>query len=249
MLALSGFGMGHVSAVANAASTVALAQRGGADRVRFAPRQIREANRKLRYTIKARYPQAIGAGDARLTRLNAEIRNLITREINGFKKDFQRPEERMGDGSYLDIVYVVELGADELVSIGFGVSSFYEGAAHPQHNSLVFNYDLKNAKRLKLSDLFKPNSNYLTLISDYAIKSLKKELSPDPDLEWIQTGAGPKEENYKNWNMTPKGLKVTFDPYQVASYAEGEHIVVIPYAVLKNVIDPDGPLAQMIAGR
>lgn len=246
MLALSTFDTGQGRA--SAAATVILAQPGGA-RIRFTPGQIREANRRLRYTIKARYPQAIGVRDTRLTRLNQEIRSLITREVNGFKKDFQRPEEPMGGGSYYDVAYSVELAANELVSIAFGISSFYEGAAHPQHNSLAFNYDLKNGKRLRLSDLFKPNSNYLPLISDYAIAALKKELSPDPDLDWIQNGAGPKEENYRSWNLTRAGLKVTFDPYQVASYAEGEHVVVIPYAVLKNVIDPAGPLARMTSGR
>ncbi|HEX8922816.1 MAG TPA: hypothetical protein VF766_15175, partial [Pyrinomonadaceae bacterium] len=137
VIVLSAFGTGQKSARANATATVPLMQRGGA-RIRFAPRQIREANRRLRYTIKARYPQATGVGDTRLTRLNQEIRNLTMREVNGFKKDFQRPEVRMGDGSYYDTVYSVELASDDLVSIVFGISSFYEGAAHPQHNSLVF---------------------------------------------------------------------------------------------------------------
>lgn len=248
-IAMSAFDMGQRSASANAAVAVPLAQRGSGARIRFTPGQIREANRRLRYTIKARYPQAVGASDARLARLNQEIRSLMVREINGFKKDFQRPQPQMAivGGSSFDTSYVVELATDELVSIAFGISSYYEGAAHPQHNTVVFNYDLASGKRLKLSDLFKPN--YLPLISDYAIAALKKELSPDPDLEWIQTGAGPKAENYKNWNLTREGLKVTFDPYQVASYAQGEHVVVIPYAVLKNVIDPVGPLARITSGR
>lgn len=249
-LALGAFDTRHIGASAQAAAaTVPLAERGGAQ-LRFVPGQIREANRRLRYTIKARYPQVRGARDARMTRLNEEIRNLIVREVNGFKKDFQRPQERMGagGGSYFDTVYSVELATADLVSIGFGVSSFYEGAAHPQHNTLVFNYDLKSEKRLRLSDLFKPGSNYLTVVSDYAIAALKKELSPDPDLDWIKNGAGPTEENYKNWNLTRAGLKVTFDPYQVASYAEGEHIVLIPYGALKNVIDPAGPLARITSG-
>jgi hypothetical protein len=82
-------------------------------------------------------------------------------------------------------------------------------------------------------------------ISDYTIAALKKKLGPDPDTEWIERGAGPDSENYKNWNITQKGLSVTFDPYQVASYAEGEHVIVIPYAALRSVINPDGPLARV----
>lgn len=244
-LVLSCLSTRYTSAAANTAATLPLIERSGTI-VRFAPRQIREANRRLRYTIKARYPQAIGVGDERLARLNQEIRDLITREVNDFKKDFRKPQGRFGPtGSDFEAAYAIELAASDLVSIRFGISSFYEGAAHPQHNTLVFNYDLKSGKRLKLSDLFKANSNYLPLISDYAVKALRKELSPDPDLDWIQSGAGPKEENYNNWNITPKGLQVTFDPYQVASYAQGEHVVVIPFSVLKDVIEQDSPLARI----
>ena len=216
--------------------------------IKFVPRQVREGNRRLRYTIKARYPQSLAAGrDARLLKLNQELRNLISKEVAGFKKDFVAPEERMSEvGSYYESDYVIELAANDLVSINFGVSTYYEGAVHPNHNTLVFNYDLKAGRTLNLADLFKPDSDYLGVISRYAINALLKEMAPDPDADWIQTGAGASEENYKNWNLTRQGLKVTFDPYQVASYAEGPHEVVIPFAVLKDVINPNGLLAAFM---
>ena len=170
----------------------------------------------------------------------------MSKEDMDFKKDFAAPEERMNEiGSYYESNYVTELAANDLVSIYFGISTYYEGAAHPNHNSLVFNYDLQTGRKLDLADLFKSNSDYLAVISDYAIKALIKEMAPDPDSDWIKEGAGAKEENYKSWNITRQGLKVTFDAYQVASYAEGPHEVVIPYAVLKDVIDSNGPLARM----
>lgn len=226
------------------------AQRTVAAMVRFAPRQIREANRRLRYTIKARYPQAIGAvRDARLAKLNQELKNLITAGVSEFKGYYQTPGERYGPtGSYYDAAYSVTLATNNLVSIAFGISTYGEGAAHPNHNTLVFNYDLNMGRALTLGDLFKSDSNYLAVISGYAIRELKKKLGPDPDTDWIERGAGAKEENYKNWNLTRSGLQVTFDPYQVASYAEGEHVVVIPFAVLKDLIDPQGPLPA-IAGQ
>lgn len=221
------------------------ARRGTA--VKFVLRQITQNNRRQRYKIKAQYPQALGAArDARLVKLNQELRNLILKEVGDFKKDYVAPEQVMGEGeSYYDSSYMVTLATNDLVSIAFGVSTFFEGAAHPSHNTLVFNYDLNSGRTLQLADLFKPNSNYLKVISGYAVAALKKEMSPDPDMDWIQQGAGAKEENYKSWNIKRDGLEVTFDPYQVASYAEGEHTVLIPFAVLKNVIDPNGPLARM----
>lgn len=243
LLVLSIAGINQVEASAS----LPLIQRGGGSTIRFAPKFIRGANRKLRYTIKAKYPQAIGARDERLVKLNQDLKSFIEGEVNAFKKDFQAPEQRtFSMGSSFDSGYAVTLASNDLVSIAFYIDTYFEGAAHGNHNTLVFNYDLSTGKMLKLSDLFKPNSNYLDVISNYAIKALKKELGPDPDSDWIQNGAGPKEENYKSWNISRKGLEVTFDAYQVASYAEGPHEVIIPYSVLKNVIDPAGPLARIV---
>jgi len=38
--------------------------------------------------------------------------------------------------------------------------------------------------------------------------------------------------------------RITFDPYDVGSYADGEHVVVVPYSQLKPIIKPDGLLAE-----
>jgi hypothetical protein len=90
----------------------------------------------------------------------------------------------------------------------------------------------------------------MKVISDYAVKDLTEQMrekmsGDDPDTDWIREGAGPKEENYKNWNISPKGLEISFDPYQVASYAAGPHEVTIPLSALTDVIDPNGPLGRL----
>jgi hypothetical protein len=219
------------------------AQRAAA--VRFVQRQIKEANRKLRYTITAKYPQALAAKSEPLVQLNVALKSLITEQINGFKKDFQPPEERMTTmGSTFDSGYTVELATADLVSINFGISTYFEGAAHPNYNAVTFNYWFETGKALSLADLFKTDANYLGVISSYSIKALRRRLGPEIDNDWIQKGAGAEADNYKSWNITRRGLKITFDPYQVASYAQGPQEVVIPYAALKGVIDPNGPLAK-----
>jgi len=235
-----------VQAVAETKTAASTIQQRRAAAIRFAPRQLKEANRKLRLTITAKYPQAVGR-DPRFDRLNRAIRSLVTEQVASFKKDFEAPEERMGTvGSYFETAYSVELATNDLVSIQFYVNTYYEGAAHPNHNSVTFNYSFETGKTLTLAELFKPNSNYLKVISDYSVKALKKEFGENADSDWIQNGAGLDEKNYQSWNITRKGFKITFDPYQVASYAEGEHEVLIPYSALRNIIDSQGALAKMI---
>jgi hypothetical protein len=215
--------------------------------IRFVPRTIKESSGKFNYTINARYPQAASAQGPRIEKLNQEIKGQIDKEIGDFKKEFESPDARGSRESpnTFDAEYFVEMADKNLVSIAFAVSTFYSGAAHPNHYTSVFNYDLNAGKRLELADLFKPNSNYLQTISDYCIKDLKEQLGPEPDVDWIKRGAAAEPDNYRSWNITPKGLEITFDPYQVASYAEGPHEVVVPYSVLKDVIDREGPIASL----
>src|SRR5262249_25643885 len=143
------------------------------------------------------------------------------------------------DRSYgMSVGYTVTAANKDFISIIFG---FFEdfGGAHPSMTSASFNYDLNRNVSLKLADLFTPNSNYLQVISDYSIKELKKLKTVDHP----EQGAGPKLENFESWNIAPSGLRITFDRYQVASYAAGEHEVVVPYSILKPIIKPDGVLA------
>ncbi len=224
-------------------------QRSRAGTPRTVKRSIKENNRRLKYTVEAFYPQLAGAASASAAGLNREIKELMLGEVNDFKKnagerDASLPPE-MQQSSF-DAGYSIAYQSPDLISISFGISTYYAGAAHPNHHTLVLNYDLKADRTLTLADLFNAGSGYMQAISAYTIKDLKKQLSPSPDTEWIERGAGPSSENYKSWTITPQGLSIFFDPYQVASYAEGSHVVVVPYAALGNVINMNGPLSPLV---
>jgi hypothetical protein len=219
--------------------------------VELTSKQIKESNKKLMYEIAAQYPQFSGGSNPNFEKFNQLVRGIVTKEVTQFKKDVQpeegeeRPEGSMG--SDISIGYEVGLAQDNLVSIQFDVGSYFQGAAHPNSYTEVVNYDLKNGKQLNLSDLFKPGSKYLQAIATYAIADLKKQSKEKgnelPD-DLIQSGAGPSAKNYRSWKITRKGLGINFDPYQVGPYAAGAHYVLVPYANLKDAINPDGPIGQ-----
>jgi hypothetical protein len=132
-----------------------------------------------------------------------------------------------------------------LISVEFDVGTYYRGAAHPNSNAQVLNVDVKNARTLRLADLFKPGARYLQVLSGFAIKDLKRQSkAQDGVLEdsSIETGAGPSLRNYQNWTITKKGLGITFDAYQVGPYVAGPQFVLVPYTNLKEIIRSDGPL-------
>ena len=221
--------------------------------VEVVAKQIKESNKKLMYEIAAQYPQLSGGSNPNFEKFNQLVRGTVGRKVTEFKKDMQpeegeepRPEGSMG--SDLGIAYEVALAQDDLISVQFDIGSYYQGAAHPNSFTEVINYDLKNGKQLKLSDLFKPGAKYLQAIATYCIADLKKQQATDrgralTDSE-IESGASAKAENYKSWKITRKGLGINFDSYQVGPYAAGPQYVLVPYSSLKDLIKPDGPLAQ-----
>jgi Protein of unknown function (DUF3298)/Deacetylase PdaC len=219
---------------------------------------IKETNKKLNYEIDAEYPQVVGAADNRFDKFNQESRNIVTRRVAEFKKhmaEAEPAEESVSDsssgGSDLGAGYTVGLARDNLISIKFDIGGYYKGAAHPNSFSEVLNYDVTNGKIIKLGDLFAPNSKFLQTISAYSIKDLKSQAKAGGANsmltdETIQDGAGADPKNFKSWNITKKGLEISFDSYQVGPYAAGPQRVVIPYSALKTIIKPDGPLAGFV---
>lgn len=221
--------------------------------VEVVSKQIKESNKKLMYEIAAQYPQLSGGNNPNFEKFNQLARGWVMRKVSGFKKDMApeegeepRPEGSMG--SDLNIAYTVALAQDDLISIQFDVGSYYQGAAHPNSYTEVINYDLKNGKQLKLSDLFKPGAKYLQPIASYCIADLKKQQATEKGAALtesdIDTGAAPLSKNYESWTITRKGLGINFDAYQVGPYAAGPQFVMVPYSAVKDVINPEGPIAQ-----
>jgi Protein of unknown function (DUF3298)/Deacetylase PdaC len=216
-------------------------------------KQIKENNKKLNYEIAAQYPQLTGGNNPNFEKFNQSVRAAVTKKVAGFKKDMApeegenteetRPEDSMR--SDLTISYTVVLAQDDLVSVEFDVSSYFQGAAHPNSYSETFNYDLKNGRQLKLADLFKPGTKYLQTIANYCVADLKKQATAKGLLsEEIEKGAAAKADNYQGWAITRRGLGIYFDPYQVGPYAAGPQFVLVPYSELKDLINPEGPIGQ-----
>jgi len=90
--------------------------------------------------------------------------------------------------------------------------------------SWTVNYDLRSGKVLALRDLFQPGAQYLDPISN-----LLPGRSACPRRAWLGRWRAPHAGKLtKFWNITPHGLLVTFDEYQVAAYAAGPQSVTIP---------------------
>ena len=219
---------------------------------RILPRELKEADKRKNFEITIEYPQIEGMAAARAAGFNEAARALAAKEAADFRKgvaDYQADYKGAPPdlSNFLDLNYYVDYADDRLVSVGFTEDTYYAGAAHPNHATVVLNYDLKAGRVLRLADLFRPGSPYLKVISDYCIKELKGDEDDTGAVDYmIDEGAKALAENYRNWLVKREGLEITFDPYQVGPYVAGPHYVTVPYKALIGVINPAGPLAPFL---
>jgi hypothetical protein len=197
-------------------------------------------------SVEVSKPILVGAKSLAVDGFNKAVDDTTQDITKSFKNDYGKvdpgatlPPEIAALGSYIDVTYEVLEADPALISIKFNADWYGAGAAHPNSFSVTLNYDLTKGKVLKLADLFKPNTNYLKALADYSIKTLKAAGRLD-----FPEGAEPTENNYRSWNITKDGLQINFDDYQVTPHAVGPQQVIVPYSVLKSLINPNGPLVQ-----
>ncbi len=212
-------------------------------------------NKAKRYEISAEYPELTGVEPATAANFNQITKKIVTAANSEFKsetaemtdEDLRAFADSKNTAPLYDyLTYDTLLANDDVISILFDDANF-TGGAHGNSGSATVNFDLKNNRELKLADIFAPNSNYLKIISAYSTADLKPRLQKDGvlDNEMLGDGTAPKEENFKSWNLTKKGLQINFDAYQVAAYVEGPQVVVIPYGKLQNILRKDGVAVKL----
>jgi hypothetical protein len=203
---------------------------------------VSESSEKPLYEIHGQVPVI---QDPSAEKLNVLLKKAVTEELDGFKKnmtDWETPPEMAKYVSFMWVRYDVPLLTPQMASVRFYVDYFMAGAAHPNHYFKVVNYDLVNGKTGEIKDLFTDSTKALVFLSKFC----KTDLG-DPDFPLFEEGLVPTEENFKNWNLSEKGLRLSFDPYQVAPYAAGPQEVLVPYSELHSLVKKTDAFGAFIA--
>jgi hypothetical protein len=182
-------------------------------------------------------PKLVGVDLARAKKFNDAILAIVVDSSSELESDLKTNDVSDQDVSLTETYEVIAANKDFIsVLINF---NYQISGQHPNVLTKSFNYDLNRNAPVRLADLFIPKSNCSKVISDYAIKELKKLDTADLD----NVSDGPWKD-FHSWNITPAGLKIIFDPYEVGPWIVGFHEVIVPYSVLKPIIKRDGLLAQ-----
>ncbi len=130
-----------------------------------------------------------------------------------------------------DVVY------NEKDILSLGVSNYdFEGGAHGNHGTTFVSYNLAEKKALKLDDVFLPN--YKAALSTSLEKSLRKKFKLAPKDSLSNILFDNKIEATDNFCITHKGILFMYNPYEIASYAAGEIELFVPFAEVKQYVNP-----------
>ena len=134
--------------------------------------------------------------------------------------------------------YVLFHGGD-LLSVAYFAYS-YTGGAHGNYGTTAASYDLRTGRRLRYDDILLPSAAArLPALLAAAVRPLVG-LGPGEALDkTLFVKAMPVTHNVF---LTSGGVEFIYQPYEIASYAQGEVRVFVPLGQVRELLRPGLPL-------
>ena len=186
--------------------------------------QIVRTNRGDKPDINISYP-SVGVRS-----IDASIRKWASGIADAFEETFSSPglyPDKNRPVPELWSSYTVSHPSDKALSITFEVWT-YTGSAQGNLDVMTLNYSLISGQRLGLVDIFEDPDAALTIMSSWSHKELSQRLGGMRQEQMLRTGLNPVPENFASLTLTPSGLRINFQPYQVAPGMAGAQKVEIP---------------------
>ena len=121
---------------------------------------------------------------------------------------------------------------NELITIRLD-SYIFTGGAHGYGSTRFLNFEKQSGLELARKDLFKNHRDFV----DFAEERFRKQEKIPGDQSINSTGLMFELDEFylpENIGFTESGLQLLYNPYEVASYADGTIEMTIPYDELEN---------------
>lgn len=126
-----------------------------------------------------------------------------------------------------------------LLSLAF-FSYTYSGGAHGMNGTRTASYDLRTGRRLRYDDIFRPTAAaQLPALLGQAIRPLLGLPAGAPLDKELFVSEMPVTHNVF---LTAGGVEFCYQPYEIASYAQGEVRVFLPLAAVRSLLRQGLPL-------
>lgn len=165
--------------------------------------------------------------------LNDEIfDHEVRRSANILKDDFLKKINSLPTkdsvANECDIDYQIHYYNDNFLSVSLNSRTMVAGKEVKKDKTLL--YDRQNKKILKISDLFKKDTNYLAIISGQSKVSLERSLGSAYDADRASKGTYPKKNNFSDFIINKRRqLEIVYQEGQATSKKTG-----VVYAKIKT---------------
>lgn len=221
---------------------------------KFEPKSIEKKHEGNRgYEISVDYPQIERARTVSTKRFNRwiakKVKGYVT-EFTGLERSAEIHDNRkhlpaLGIDESLEIGYQVYYSNNRVISLRLTHTVMAMGQMHPIDYYETINYDLDRGRYLRPSDVFRPG--YLKTLSQFCRDHLKESYGFNyTDEDWLKRGTTPKSHNFKNWNLVPDGILISFEDYQIAPHAFGQAELIIPYPALEKAVRRNNLMNEFI---
>lgn len=135
--------------------------------------------------------------------------------------------------------YEIKLNKNCLLSILFGMYTYYTNAAHGLTAYSSLNMDLNTGQIYKLNDLFTSKINYKPVLEQKV-------------REYIRINNVPLIEEYKGLDenqqfyLTPNSIVLYYPIYKYTPYAYGLFQIPIPFKDILNLLGPASPIQKLL---
>lgn len=183
---------------------------------------------------KIYYPQVNGFFNSEIQR---KINEQIIDEVNHLINE-QYSEQNTN--SFAEMIGTFEIKTNERNILSFTLSNYAirDFAAHGLTLMKSLTLNTETGMNYDLKDLFKPNSNYIEVLSNIVKKQIdEREISLLEPFTKIR----PDQDFY----IADKALVLYFQQYEIAPYYVGLPMFPISVFKLTNIMREDGPLAVM----
>ncbi|TVQ91208.1 MAG: DUF3298/DUF4163 domain-containing protein [Chromatiaceae bacterium] len=204
-------------------------------------REVRMSETRPTLKIDVVYPRLPGNEPA-VQEANAAIAAHIDDILGGFRRDYREFVTSEGDHEgapwQLQIQYDPVYTSERFWSVGLSFYH-YSGGAHggTAHVPLVFSK--ATGERVPPAQLFRADADWVTALAEACFSDLTGRVAFSEDDAWLREGTAPVADNYRVLLPLAEGLQVTFEQYQIGPFAIGFHQVLIPYAQLAEILNPE----------
>lgn len=162
--------------------------------------------------------------------INSAIQNQI-HQLIVIQESFRPKTELLG-------TFELKNNQRNVLSLSITNYTYHDRAAHGMTIIKSLNFDLEKQNLISLSDLFKPNSDYIERLSAIIHEQIKQR-----DIPVISefTKINPDQDFY----LADRSLVIYFQLYDITPYYYGFPMFPISIYEIYDIIKEDGPLGRL----